>query len=586
MSLKPVNNCTTQLINDLAAAATVMSVVTTQKMPALGASDYVYATLLSIGAGFDNFGNPNLFEIVKIVGPLTPGAGQTVTIVRAQDGTAAAQFTAGDVVDLRVNRATLLDAASATVPPYAVNVANYGAVGDGVTDDTNAFVAAFAALGTLGGRVWVPSSFRCLINTLMNVPPGCCIVGPHVLEGGPYGVTLSQQGGTLILNGGLRLLGGSAGIQGLILLPKGLTFPQVDNTNYTGTAVFINGDDMQIRDCLIVGFDQAMISNTPMYRPRIQNVLLDCNKGIDISASPDVVYIDHVEQFPFGTANGGGGPNSGNRPGPFMNIHDTVDGVIIISCFCWACTTGYEIKNINSATLIACRGDLNSIASSICYRIEGTTAECRLIGCMAAGCDFASVYQNSAAGYANVYDGCNFWTCANNGHIVIDGGNARIVNNTFRDAPNGIVINNATSVVSINENIFQQIASRIFSVGLANPTVFIGPNNNLSAQAVGFPIMGGAGSVSPQVVASAAAMNIPGTGDVFSVTGTVGITTMLSGFAGRRVTLIFAAVLTVTHSIGANGFALNAGGNFVTGANSTLTVVFNGTQWFEVGRKV
>lgn len=81
-------------------------------------------------------------------------------------------------------------------------------------------------------------------------------------------------------------------------------------------------------------------------------------------------------------------------------------------------------------------------------------------------------------------------------------------------------------------------------------------------------------------VASAAALPVP-TGRVFHVTGTTNITSITStNFqAGVVITLIFDGILTVT-----DGSNLKLAGNFVTAADSTLSLVYDGTNWYETGR--
>lgn len=83
-------------------------------------------------------------------------------------------------------------------------------------------------------------------------------------------------------------------------------------------------------------------------------------------------------------------------------------------------------------------------------------------------------------------------------------------------------------------------------------------------------------------VASATAMPVP-TGRVFHVTGTTSITSVLTTglAAGAVVTLIFDGVLTFT-----DGNNLKLAGNFVTTADDTITLAFDGTNFFEVARSV
>lgn len=82
-------------------------------------------------------------------------------------------------------------------------------------------------------------------------------------------------------------------------------------------------------------------------------------------------------------------------------------------------------------------------------------------------------------------------------------------------------------------------------------------------------------------VASAATTILPTGFDVLPVTGTTGITSISASGAdkGRRVTLVFESALTVT-----DGSNLKLAGDFTTTADDTLTLVCDGTNWFEVCR--
>lgn len=82
-------------------------------------------------------------------------------------------------------------------------------------------------------------------------------------------------------------------------------------------------------------------------------------------------------------------------------------------------------------------------------------------------------------------------------------------------------------------------------------------------------------------VASAAAL-VP-SGGVFHVTGTVNITSITSNgtLPGTRITIIFDGVLTFT-----DGNNLKLAGNFVTTADDTITLVYDGVNWYETSRSV
>lgn len=100
----------------------------------------------------------------------------------------------------------------------------------------------------------------------------------------------------------------------------------------------------------------------------------------------------------------------------------------------------------------------------------------------------------------------------------------------------------------------------------------------------------GAGSLNATVTSNffkggdvASAATITATGNLFHVTGTTTITSV-SGTgvtAGTEITIIFDGALTFT-----DGSNLKLAGNFVTTADSTITLKYDGTNWFEVCRSV
>lgn len=83
-------------------------------------------------------------------------------------------------------------------------------------------------------------------------------------------------------------------------------------------------------------------------------------------------------------------------------------------------------------------------------------------------------------------------------------------------------------------------------------------------------------------VASATALPLP-TGRVFHVTGTTTITSITStNFeSGAVITIIFDGILTFT-----DGSNLKLAGNFVTTADDTITLGYDGTNWYEIARSI
>ena len=121
MTVKFTNNASTTVGSGLNASATSLTVASASSFPSLsGAGDYCYLTIQ--GSASSNR------EVVKA----TALSSNTFTIVRAQDGSSAGSWLAGDIVELRMTAALLTD---------VIEEATNHVVGDGGLTEKN-FTAA------------------------------------------------------------------------------------------------------------------------------------------------------------------------------------------------------------------------------------------------------------------------------------------------------------------------------------------------------------------------------------------------------------------------------------------------------------
>jgi hypothetical protein len=92
------NNATSTITTAISASDVGLAVAagTGSLFPTLGASDYFYATLVSSGG---------TYEVIKV----TARVGDTMTIVRAQEGTTAQSFVSGSRIEVRVTAASITD---------------------------------------------------------------------------------------------------------------------------------------------------------------------------------------------------------------------------------------------------------------------------------------------------------------------------------------------------------------------------------------------------------------------------------------------------------------------------------------------
>lgn len=101
MTIKLKNNVVGYLATTISASdvGIALQAGNGASFPSLGAGEYFFATLESTGG---------TVEVVKV----TARVGDSMTIVRAQDGSSAAGFAAGSRVEMRVNAQTVIDAVS------------------------------------------------------------------------------------------------------------------------------------------------------------------------------------------------------------------------------------------------------------------------------------------------------------------------------------------------------------------------------------------------------------------------------------------------------------------------------------------
>jgi YD repeat-containing protein len=137
MSAKFTNNATATLAASLSTSSTSITVTTSQGalFPTLGAGDYFFATLTN---------SSNNIEVVKI----TARASDTLTAVRAQEGTTALTWNAADKLELRITSAVLTNFAQQDSPNTFAGAMTYGGVtlSNAVTGTGNMVLSASPAL--------------------------------------------------------------------------------------------------------------------------------------------------------------------------------------------------------------------------------------------------------------------------------------------------------------------------------------------------------------------------------------------------------------------------------------------------------
>lgn len=473
-----------------------------------------------------------------------------------------------------------------------VSVKWFGAIGDGVTNDTPALQNAIDSLGAAGGRVTIANGLRCLIDANLTVKPNVSLIGPHQFVGSPQDNTSAPYGslgGALIVNSAATItMNGGSALKGLLIYRKGMAFPAPDSSAFAGTAVTVGGDDVTVNGCMILGFAQAILSNG-YQRPTFSELRLDNLSGISITACNDIPVLRHVHCWPFATiASYAITPTATKlqRSGTAILLTGVADWAKISECMAYGYFRGIDLNGVNTPTVVNCSVDGTSGADVLAgcrgFSIRGATGDAKIIGCQAASQDIG-FYNDTTAGDVTTLTACVAWDGATHG-FFFGAGEALVTGGGAYGVPSAITYSNAASNVTIQSFFIGAGVTQAFNLAVSSTS------NNLRVGDITFTALPAGsnpfvGTLTVPSIASVSPLNIPVSADSFQITGTNGIGNIKYGWAGRRITLFFSGALTIVHGTGAvDAIHLSGAANFVTAAGSTLTLSHNGTQWYEVGR--
>jgi hypothetical protein len=459
----------------------------------------------------------------------------------------------------------------------------FGALGDGTTNDTAAIQAAIDSLGASGGKVIIPNTMRCLIDTALTVKPNVSLVGPHEFVGSPAdnsSAPYGSVGGALLINSSvtITLMGGST-VAGLLVHRKGMTFPASTASAFAGTAFTAGDDDCGVERCMILGFAQAFSSvNFP--RPRFRSVSLDCIAGIYVENCLDNPVVENCHAWPYaGIAEPSKPSDWADRSGVAFYFKNTADWLTLRSCFSYGYLTGVKIENCNSYLLIAPQCDgTGTYANSLGIDINGTAGGCEegmIIAPRCAAQTLTGIRINTLAGVPTTIIGGGVWETGTHG-VLLTAGDLHISDTVIRDVSNGITINSASSRVFRSRVRFDTVTLPL-NVTVSTSNVFGGEDDTSVSMA--------SANVVNATIASADPLPILTVGNAFNVSGTTSFGGLNEGWTDREVTLIFSGILSVFSSTGAaTAMRLSGASTYTSSAGSTLTLRHNGVQWYEVGR--
>ncbi len=224
----------------------------------------------------------------------------------------------GSAALAETRRTTLGQIRAAMFADRPLHVRDYGAVGDGTTDDTAAIQAAIDASAALGGGTVLLGPRRYAVSSAeLVVKNGVFLRGRASSGGWRLNGNYSDVNHAIILDSSQTIrVQRNAGLDGVAILRKGLTAPTTLRQGmdaaaaFAGTAITVgdggggntagNGADATLAGLLILGFNWGIYSEGNA-RLRVKDILGDCRNGLYLGRAFDVCRVSEVNWHPLVT---------------------------------------------------------------------------------------------------------------------------------------------------------------------------------------------------------------------------------------------------------------------------------------------
>lgn len=300
--------------------------------------------------------------------------------------------------------------------PSQVTVRDFGAKGDGVTDDTQAFASAMKAVAEKGGTVQVPVG-NYLIETHLNIPANVTLEGIWKI---PTAWT-QYEGSTLLAVEGEGSETGPAFITlNRNSTIKGITvfYPNQkpdDIKPYPWCVACAGGDNPSIIDCLLVNPYQGVDFGTNASgRHYIRNLYgQPLRRGIFVDKCLDIGRIENVHFWPFWKWDDESGIKKWLTDNGEAFIFARTDWEYVLNTFCFGYGIGYRFIRSEMGVM---NGNLLGIGADAA-NISVLVDDCEAIGLLITNGEFASFMGENPTGLVVratskgtvQFQNCSFW---------------------------------------------------------------------------------------------------------------------------------------------------------------------------------
>lgn len=315
------------------------------------------------------------------------------------------------------------------IPGHAriINVCDFGANGDGVTDNTTFFQLALDSLTHEGGILSVPSG-RYLVKGTLTIPPGVALEGtsrnapPRSLSGSVL-LTVFGKGNPddtpfITLNTNSTLCGVVIHYPEQIAADPPLCYPWT---------IRGHGDNCTIKNCLILNPYQAVDFGTyPCGRHFIDGLYArPLYRGLYIDKCLDVGRVSNVHFWPFWESRSKELRDFQEKNGIAFIIGRT-DWQYMFNCFCLWYGIGYQfIKSPEQGTgsgnalLTNCGSDLGPVALKV-EELQNHAGISFVNGQLMG----AVILENTSHGPVK-FTGCGFWGIAGSDSLIYNNSSGR-----------------------------------------------------------------------------------------------------------------------------------------------------------------